>query len=415
MKNKKAILLLFLANAVSGIAQGISMIAIPWYFSQQGNMGIYGIAYAVITLISLFWGPLSGTIVDKYNRKNIFLSITTICGLFLMGIVGLGYVLGDLPYWAVLLVLAMTFFNYNIHYPTLYAFVQEITEKEQYAKVTSYIEIQGQLATVLAGAGGAILLEGIDNYQFANFIINIPAWSIHEIFLLDACTYFIGFCIISSIHYQPLVERSVENGSVLTRLKVGWDYLKSNRSLLLFGVASYSIFVTTLVTLFYLNAQYVKSHLESEGYIYAMSEMLFACGSILAGLSIRRIFKRVTIPMSVIIMTITVMCILIILFFTKSVYLFIGLCALYGLCNAGTRIQRITYLFQHVPNHVYGRTASIFFISNIIFRFFFINLFTLQFFHTSNNIIYAYGILAAFLLLTLFVLIWKYQYFLQKG
>ena len=32
MKNKQAIILLFAANIISGLAQGISMIAIPWYF-----------------------------------------------------------------------------------------------------------------------------------------------------------------------------------------------------------------------------------------------------------------------------------------------------------------------------------------------------------------------------------------------
>ena len=34
MKNKNAVYLLFLANIISGLAQGISMIAIPWYFIE---------------------------------------------------------------------------------------------------------------------------------------------------------------------------------------------------------------------------------------------------------------------------------------------------------------------------------------------------------------------------------------------
>ena len=34
MKNKQAIYLLFLSNIISGLAQGISMIAIPWYFIE---------------------------------------------------------------------------------------------------------------------------------------------------------------------------------------------------------------------------------------------------------------------------------------------------------------------------------------------------------------------------------------------
>ena len=34
MKNSNAIILLFTANIISGLAQGISMIAIPWYFVE---------------------------------------------------------------------------------------------------------------------------------------------------------------------------------------------------------------------------------------------------------------------------------------------------------------------------------------------------------------------------------------------
>ena len=44
-----------------------------------------------------------------------------------------------------LLVFGLTMFNYNIHYPNLYAFVQEITDKKHYGKINSYIEVQEKL------------------------------------------------------------------------------------------------------------------------------------------------------------------------------------------------------------------------------------------------------------------------------
>ena len=52
----------------------------------------------------------------------------------------------------VLLVFGLTIFNYNIHYPNLYAFGQEITEKKNYGKLNSYIEVQGQVTSMFAGA-----------------------------------------------------------------------------------------------------------------------------------------------------------------------------------------------------------------------------------------------------------------------
>ena len=50
MKNKQAIYLLFLSNIISGLAQGISMIAIPWYFIEIVEESEYfALGYIIIT------------------------------------------------------------------------------------------------------------------------------------------------------------------------------------------------------------------------------------------------------------------------------------------------------------------------------------------------------------------------------
>ena len=77
MKNKQAITLLFIANIISGFAQGISMLAIPWYFADiLGMSSTYAKGYAILTFISLFWSLYSGTLVDRYSRKNSFYILT---------------------------------------------------------------------------------------------------------------------------------------------------------------------------------------------------------------------------------------------------------------------------------------------------------------------------------------------------
>jgi len=54
MKNLQALLLLFLANSISAVAQGISMIAIPWYFAELNQMGVFANIYIIVTLIGIF-------------------------------------------------------------------------------------------------------------------------------------------------------------------------------------------------------------------------------------------------------------------------------------------------------------------------------------------------------------------------
>ena len=136
MKNKQAITLLFLSNIISGLAQGISMIAIPWYFIEIiDKPQFFALSYIVITTSTLFWGIYAGSLIDRYSRKKIFILTNIICGLFIGSVAFYGSVNGYLSEYLVVSVFAITIFNYNIHYPNLYAFGQEITEKSKYGKL----------------------------------------------------------------------------------------------------------------------------------------------------------------------------------------------------------------------------------------------------------------------------------------
>ncbi len=417
MKNLQAIILLFIANSISGIAQGISMIAIPWYFAQREETRKYAIVYLLVNVISLFWGPLSGTFVDKYNRKYIFMVLSSVSGVLLVLVAGIGFQMGELPWYWVAFVLAFTFFNYNIHYPNLYAFVQEISEPKYYGKIASYIEIQGQLTSMLAGAGGALLLDGVTAGEntIGSFTFTIPftisKWDIHEIFLLDASTYFLGLIFIYFIRFVPMRERKPEQGTVIDQIKTGLKYLNGHRNILIFGVATYSIFVTVLITTFFLFAIYVNNHLQESGGVFATAELMYALGAVLAGLAIRQVFSRVSTVAAIIFMIFVTSGLFFVLSVTTSIAIFFGMSLILGITNAGTRILRVNYLFHHLPNQVYGRANSVFFIANVAFRILFISIFYLAFFHESNHVIYAFAILSVFLLLSAAVLIANYRKF----
>ncbi len=391
------------------------MIAIPWYFAMREEMGSFGLIYILTNVIGLLWVPYSGTFVDKYNRRNIFMAITLTSGLLLSAMAYYGYQSGGLSLWMVGFVFMFTFFNYNIHYPNLYAFVQEITEADRYGSISSYIEIQGQTTNILAGATAALLLEG-SNTGILNILgiefntgWQFTAWEIHEIFALDAITYFVGLFFISLIRYVPLSKRDFEPGPINERLKVGINYLLKHTKILVFGIASHSVFAAAIVTTMFLAPLYVKNHLLADGAIYASGKMFFAMGSVISGIAIRKIFSKVNIPMSIIILTV----ISALANFTLSIntidIIFFMASFFMGMCNAGIRVQRVTYLFMVIPNQVYGRATSIFTQINTLLRILFLSLFSLAFFQTGHEIIYAFTILSLFLVLTLVVLSWNYR------
>lgn len=416
MKNKKALYLLLSANAVSGVAQGISMLAIPWYFADVLNKSSeFGLMYAVVTLLTLFWGLYVGTLIDKYPRKNIFLILSIVGFTFIGSISFYGFYVGGLSAIGIGAVFCYTMFVYNIHYPTLYAFGQEITEKKDYRKINSLIEVQGQSTSIIAGAFAAVLISGINAEFLSKFGLekltsfHFEPWKMHEIFLLDALTYLVAFCLIAAIKYEPIFIKVVENGTVYNRLKTGVTYLKSHPLIFQFGLGSFAIFVIVLIHIHQLVPIYISNHLQKNASIYASAEILQGLGALLAGLFIHKIFSHTNTIKAIIILMLTVFIVLEVLVISKSSTILIGSCFLLGIANSGTRIMRITYLFNHIPNHLIGRTGSVFQSINIFLRFVFIGLFSLSFFNEENNIIWSYCIGGFFVLFSLFPLFIYYK------
>ena len=299
MKNKQAIYLLFLANIISGIAQGISMIAIPWYFVKiVSRPDVFANAYLLITFLTLFWGLYAGTLVDRYSRKNLFIIINIVCGVLIAGIAFYGIQISFLPDILVLMVFGITIFNYNIHYPNLYAFGQEITEPSNYGKLNSYIEVQGQVTSVLAGAFAAILLTGTTNKSLDigglsfSLSFDIQPWKIYEIFLLDAATYVAVIFIFIFMRYKKIANEKIHKEGLFDRLKAGFYYLKSHSIIFIFCIASYMLFAFTLVEIHVVLPSYVKNFLGMGGNIFASAEIYYSFGAIFSGLLILRLFKK---------------------------------------------------------------------------------------------------------------------------
>jgi len=418
VKNAKAYKLLFISNAVSGFSQGICMLAIPWYFSKiLGKPELFGVMYATTTFVMLFWGLYAGTLIDKFSRRSVFLAIN-LFGLILLGSAAiLGFFLGEVPAWTAMLVFSGTILVYNIHYPALYAFGQEITERQYYGRFTSWTEIIGQSTSILSGGAAAILLSGVSagKHEIAGYAIDLPfriqAWTLHEVFLVDAITYAIGFVLILMIQYQPIAFRHIETGSVIDRIRLGVTFLKNHPLIFVFGNASYAIFVVLLVTFQQLLPIYIDQHLHAGAGMYAFSEVMYSVGAMLAGVAMVWAFRKQGFVFGIAAMMCATVFIYVFFSISNSVILFGALCFLIGIANAGTRVLRTTWLFQHVPNQSIGRISSVFQTINILFRAGISALFALPFFNSEGQIVYAFAICAAFVAIWLVPFIKNYRSF----
>lgn len=401
MKNKKAIVLLFTANTISGISQGISLIAIPWYIANQlERPGLYGLLYLLATVLAVFWGPYAGTLIDKYDRKKLMLGIQFTGFLLLTGLTFYAWHLNYTPLWVAGSVMILTKLIYNIHYPNLYAFAQEITEKNKYGTISAALEVQGQTTFILAGAVAAFLMEG----KFFSFTFN--ALAIHEIFMIDAATYVIGLFVLSLIKYDSLVERiKTPNEHFVKRMKDGFQYLKSRPLILIFGTFSGFLFASILVCSFFTMPIFIDKFLGGTESTYGIVEASFAFGSMLSGAFILLLFPKHRLTIGIIFLSVISSLAFFFVGLNTAIPWFFAAYALIGFCNAGIRVLRTTYLFNVIDNNVIGRTNSVFMVINSCFRILFIGLFSIPFFATAEHINKTMLILATFVLLGAIVLL----------
>jgi len=300
MRGSRPLNLLILSNIISGFAQGISMLAVPWYFvSILKAPEQLTLMYMLMLVGSIPWGIYGGTLIDKYPRKKIFLLFTFIGGLILCSgaASGLFYPTGVPTYMVVIVFLGTCYYN-GIYYPALYAFAQEVSDSSRYGKVNSLLEIQSQAITIVSGGVAALLIQGIDADAIHIGSLTIPIavhikpWSLSRIFLIDGITYFIAIALISLIKYTPHTEKHNEAGSVWERFNTGYGFLRTHKPIMLFGVASLSVFVFLLLHFNTLVPIFVVNHLHKTVIVYTFTDVYYASGALLAGVGIRRLFKE---------------------------------------------------------------------------------------------------------------------------
>ena len=366
----RTLILLFSANTISGFAQGVTILSIPWYIIHQpGGKFLNPLMVALVTMASMFWGLYAGTLVDRYNRKNIFLTINAADGVVMVSLASIGFYLGYMPIILVALAYTTTIFTYNVHFPNLYAFVQELFEPKYYARVNSAIEIQGQTTNFIGMMIGGLLIDGSPQLSWWPEWLEFSPWSMAEIFLLDGGTYVIGVMLIWLIPYVPSASKLIDTGSIVKRLRQGFKYLNANRYLFIFGVASHVLFFSLLVVVHVVAPVYVNDYLEEPASILAFFKGLYAVGAVIAGLiGLSALVRRSNLIRQIIFLLAMAGGLYLVLAFTHSIALTLSLAVLLGIGNAGTRILRITYLVRLVPNRVIGRVNSIFAVINVLMR-----------------------------------------------
>ena len=394
----------------------MTMLAVPWYFTQVLELpGRFGILYAAVSFSLFFWRTFTGTLVDRYSRKRIFLVLNSVNGLLMLGIALAGLSSGQTPQLLAMLAFTATIYNFNIHFPNLYALCQELAQIKDYGRINAMIEVQAQVTTVVSGALAGILLSGAPDGQikllgaFLHLPFSFEAFQLADILLIDGATYLVSALLMLSIRYTPQTRREIETGKLWKRLRAGYQFLSARPRLLWFGIGSYSVFAIILVFSFFLLPQYIRLAIGGEADVYGSAEMALAIGALLAGLLTPRLMRKFSVVGSVQVMLVFGGLLMATLAaFPREGILYMVMACL-GWCNSSLRVLRITYIFRKTPNGVIGRTNSLFSMVNIGERMLFLSVFSLPFFNDPVHVRFPFVFFVLFLLSSAGVIGWWFR------
>lgn len=358
------------ANLLSHIGSGITMIGVPWHLvNQEGGETLYGWAAIASTLILFLISPYVGVLVDRHSRRALHMSYDFTGMLVTAGFALWGIWAGGFANWQLFLIYITGTLYYAFHFPTIFALNQELFASHQYRTLNSLMEVQGQVSAMLAGALGSLLIE---------------TWGLMKVLLLDAATYSAAFALIGWIRLPKDGGKGRETApataTVAKRtfwqdLKEGWAFLRRNRTLFVFFAASFMPFITVMVTN-YLFPVYIAKTLHQDASIYALTEVIYAVGAVLAGLTMSPLSRRIGLYNAVLTTTATFTAAMFTVALVPVVSVFLLMKVLLGWGNAGTRINRNTFMMETVPNRLIGRVNGFFQTFGISLRVAFISLFT---------------------------------------
>ena len=221
MQSKESnIKLLLLGRAVSLFGNTIYLIVLPLYILNiTQNLKITGIFFAAVNLPTTIISIFIGTIIEKFNKKNIILICDFLTSIlyFILFLYFKNFSSLTFLFLISLIVNIISKF-FEIASKVLFSEINTTETLEKYNGLQNFIE-------------NTIMIIGpvIGTYLFATFDFNF-------ILLIVSLGYFLSFLQELFIRYEKKLNLSKEKSSFFKEFKEGINYIKNNKIILNFFI-----------------------------------------------------------------------------------------------------------------------------------------------------------------------------------
>ncbi|WP_043978049.1 MFS transporter [Priestia megaterium] len=336
---------LVLGNLFSSVGRGMVLIGISWYLVEDnGTAAPLGITMLLSTALMILVGPYLGTYIDRFSRKRILLLENIFGFLMLTSFSVWGFAGGGYSSLILTLIYTVSMLISQVHFPTQSALVQETFESGDYNKINSMLEVQNQIAQVLAGGfAGIILLY----------------FNLQLVLLITSGTYLIAFLMISLMKYKFTIGNLKDRKNKIWYKEFidGIKFMKTKKGFLIFGISVFVPFIVLMVSNL-LAPAFVNLELKEPVSVFSTGELAYAIGAVAAGLLVNFILKRVK-RFNFLIVTISFFSLsLILMVLIMKGWAFIVIYFIMGWSVASTRLISQTIFMTIVPKQLMGRVMS---------------------------------------------------------
>jgi len=357
---------LVIANILSSMGVGITLITIPWLIVQrEGGAELYGWNNIASTILLLILSPYYGSWLDRHSRKTALVAGEAFGALTAAAMTAWILATGHAPSWQLLLLFFCGVLYYSLHFPAKFAFIQQVFDRQHYQSLLGLMEVQGQVATMLAGGLASVL---IDRMPFG------------LILLCNTATYAVSFFVLRTLPYRathletapatipdgtaeypatptappaalPLTPRQE---SPVQSFLTGLRWMGERLGFSTFLVCTLAPFMAVMVG-GYMFPVYVQKVLAAPASVYGRGEVALAVGAILAGLALPRLItghRQAALALGLMGLFLAGLVLLSLVPGTTAFYLAL---LLLGVGNAGARVVRGSVMLHAVPNALMGR------------------------------------------------------------
>lgn len=271
---KRRFVTLWVGQAISILTSSISQYALIWYITARtGSAALLSLAAIAALLPQGVLSIFTGVVADRFDRRRIMALADGAIGLVSLGLVGAGFLLGELPIPAIMATLVFRSVGSAFHAPCLQAVTPLIVPREALSKCAGWSQGIQTVSLLASPALAAILFAAV------------PMFLILSLDALGA-----AFAIVFLVLARLPVLKNEENDApfhLLRDFREGYDMFKKKRWLwqLCIVCGLFSLAVVPAAALFPLmSMEYFGGNAVSASVVETAYSLGMLAGSLILGL-----------------------------------------------------------------------------------------------------------------------------------